>query len=560
MSTNIGLTKSKLGQSSIKTTVSRSIAGAQRSTGASSAMSRTGSLFGIYAQRTSKGSGRHFSYLGYNDEQTWALRHSLNDSRTPVFNNITEGYPHYHEDNSNKGLGIAMGIMAGLGFLGAVSKGITELLATDDTTSRKTSENDKKVIDNKQTISNQRLSKQLKSADSFTDINSVEASMNEQLSGFGNAYKELGETSKQQISEALADENIKAGLEFAGVSLDLSALDLNSINLTDTSSIDDIESAVDSIDKDKEKVEKFSNGQLDSAISSLKSRSDALKTDIRSKDIQIQDLESKLSDPNLDSSLRTTYQNQLDQLKEEKAKLEADKKKVDDAQKELEKIKNTNIPDIIEALETKKGELQDLKETKASLLDKKYELAKEQDEAINNNKKEMDKLSQEIEKLRSSVNDPKKGKANSEKLKTYIDQYNDLAQEMQALYSSLKDAGSTEFKNSKNQKYTVQNVKEDKNYTTVMTPIPFKGAGQNIDSGLSGNALTSAILNMIDTCQPGQTIDIADATYTKGYDGKFVSDRGRIFEEKELKQFLYLGNKNEPESPFDLLNPKLDLN
>ena len=126
MSTNIGLTKSKLGQSSIKTTVSRSMAGAQRSTGASSAMSRTGSLFGIYAQRTSKGSGRHFSYLGYNDEQTWALRHSLNDSRTPVFNNITEGYPHYHEDNSNKGLGIAMGTMAGLGFLGALFGGLKE--------------------------------------------------------------------------------------------------------------------------------------------------------------------------------------------------------------------------------------------------------------------------------------------------------------------------------------------------------------------------------------------------------------------------------------------------
>ena len=114
MSTNIGLTKSKLGKSSIKTTVSRSIAGAQRSTVASSAMSRTGSLFGIYAQRSDK---NPFSYRGYNDEQTWALRHSLNDSRTPVFNNIIEGYPHYHEDNSNKGLGIAMGVGMGLGAL-----------------------------------------------------------------------------------------------------------------------------------------------------------------------------------------------------------------------------------------------------------------------------------------------------------------------------------------------------------------------------------------------------------------------------------------------------------
>ena len=130
MSTNIGLTKSKLGQSSIKTTVSRSMAGAQRSTGASSAMSTNKSIFatnfGIYARRSSTGVGNHFNYRLYNDGKTADLRYSLNGSRTSVFNNITEGYPHYHEDNSNKGFGIAMGTMAGLGFLGALFGGLKE--------------------------------------------------------------------------------------------------------------------------------------------------------------------------------------------------------------------------------------------------------------------------------------------------------------------------------------------------------------------------------------------------------------------------------------------------
>ena len=125
MSTNIGLTKSKLGQSSIKTTVSRSMAGAQRSTGASSAMSTNKSIFatnfGIYARRSSTGVGNHFNYRLYNDGKTADLRYSLNGSRTSVFNNITED-----EDNSNKGLGIAIGTMAGLGFLGALFGGLKE--------------------------------------------------------------------------------------------------------------------------------------------------------------------------------------------------------------------------------------------------------------------------------------------------------------------------------------------------------------------------------------------------------------------------------------------------
>ena len=120
--------------SSTRTNIARSMSTATRSSSASSAMSRTGSLFGIYAQRSTTGLGLHNNYLKYNSSATSALRHSLNDNRTPLFNNI--GFmpmPHHHEDNSNKFMGIMMGVGMGIGLLNTIMKGIADLKAADGT-------------------------------------------------------------------------------------------------------------------------------------------------------------------------------------------------------------------------------------------------------------------------------------------------------------------------------------------------------------------------------------------------------------------------------------------
>lgn len=132
-----GLVKSKLGTtSSIRTTASSSIAGAKRSNGASSAMSRTGTIFsgtgyGVYAQRSTTSLGLHNNYNLYYSAQTSALRHQLNDNRTPLFNNIYAPQTHQHEDKSNKFMGIMMGIGMGASLLGTILKGISDLRAAD---------------------------------------------------------------------------------------------------------------------------------------------------------------------------------------------------------------------------------------------------------------------------------------------------------------------------------------------------------------------------------------------------------------------------------------------
>ena len=132
-----GLVKSKLGTtSSIRTTASSSIAGAKRSNGASSAMSRTGTIFsgtgyGVYAQRSTTSLGLHNNYNLYYSAQTSALRHQLNDNRTPLFNNIYAPQTHQHEDKSNKFMGIMMGIGMGASLLGTILKGISDLKAAD---------------------------------------------------------------------------------------------------------------------------------------------------------------------------------------------------------------------------------------------------------------------------------------------------------------------------------------------------------------------------------------------------------------------------------------------
>ena len=149
MSYTAGIVKLNMQGSSTKKSASSSMAVTTRSTSASSAMSRTGSLFGIYAQRSTTGLGLHNNYLAYNSSSTSALRHSLNDNRPIINNNIGFVPVYYQEDSSSKFLNIMAGISMGAGVLGTILNGVAELKAAgggqDSVSTQTQSENKKEV-------------------------------------------------------------------------------------------------------------------------------------------------------------------------------------------------------------------------------------------------------------------------------------------------------------------------------------------------------------------------------------------------------------------------------
>ncbi len=532
-----------LNVSSPKAAIAANLGSASRSTGVS---------YGIFAQRSLTGSGIHLNNRAFNSASISATRHALNDNRTALFNNIGVAPHRCNNNNGNNTMNKFMAGMMAMNMMAQLTaktvQTINEAKAGDvDKTTKKTTSVTKNMTTGSPSDTpevQKSLNERLNGAATFAEINGVENDLSTKLNGFGAEYGKIGksENGNSLIQDTLSAENVKAGLQSAGVEIDYSKLTLSNITLTDASSIADITKNVGQIDADKKAVEDFQNTQIKPAIESCKNRIDAISTEIRGIDSSISRLEAqKTGDATADKSI----DQQITELKEKKEQLEAEKAKVETAKETLETTVKQQINDITTALEAKKDELNDLKKTKSELMDKKYDLAKDQDEKITKNKTKMDKLNKEIATLRNQTTDPKKGADKLEKLNAKIGEYNDLVAEMKTLYASLKEADATEFTNSKNQKYTVKNGNEDSNYTTVITPVPIKGAGN--DTELTGDIANdnAVILEAIDNCQNGQVIDLGNATYTKGADGNFTSDLGQIFTANQLKQ-IHTQNEMSP--------------
>ena len=506
-----------------------------------------GTSWGIFAQRTMTGLGVQYNNRAFNSGSISATRHALNDNRTEVYNNIG-GFGHVHKNNQSSGMN-PLAMMSMMSMLNKMNnmQGIRQTRSSNST-DRSDILKDIPTNDGKGDVKS--LSNKLSNATSFQTINNIETELGTKLTNFGTEYNKIGKDSSGNnlIEQTLSAEDIKAGLSSAGVNIDYSKLNLSEITLTDASSIQDIETAVGQIDTDKKAVEEFQDSQVKTAIKSCKDKSEALNTEIRGIDSQIQGLEGKKTG---NAEADAGIDQQIKELKEKKAALEAEKAKVDKAKDALETTVKQQISDITSALDTKKDELNDLKKTKSELADKKYDLAKEQDEKINKNKQKMDKLNTEINTLRKSTTDAKKGKDNLNKLNAKINEYNGLVNNMKSLYTSLQNAGATNFTNSKGKNYTVKNTSEDTKYTTIITPIPVQGAGKDLN--LSGDASTQnqAIRAQIENCQVGEAIDIGNGTYTKGADGNFTSDLGQIFTALDLMK-SHIQNQNNPLS--NLLN------
>ena len=532
-----GLPKSKIvSTSSIKTRAANSISTATRSSGASSAMSRTGSLFGIYAQRSTTGLGLHNNYLKYNSPATSALRHSLNDNRTPLFNNI--GFmpmPHRHEDSSNKFLGIMTGVAMGVGILKTVIDAVNET-KSDKITLKSASANNS-VSTNTGTAR----------AENLGDLQTKENKINDNLNNFGENYSKVNQEEKNAIQDALSKENVQAGLKNAGVgNIDFSNLELNEINITADSAEADFDTAIDSISTDIDEVKSFKDDTLAPAKKKLSEKSGELKGNIKATTQNIERNEktvSELTDSigDLQRSLasaktpteKAQIQTKINRLETQKrdleTKIENDKKKLEELNAELDNVAaaqaaiesaESNCDNLVNQLKEQKDNLKELKEQKSDIEQKQYDLAKEQSQDFEKNKTKMQALETKI----NHETDP-------EKKSKLIGEWNSLAGEMSSLYESLSSVNGQSFSGKKGTvqisvdsadvKYT---EKLDDDAASVETKGDTKSSSSNNTSNTSkmDNINITQITSKINSTQIGGTVEINGATYTKNYDGNFT--------------------------------------
>lgn len=530
MSYNAGIVKPKItSNSSIKTRVAGSISTATRSSGASAAMSRNGSLFGIYAQRSTTGLGLHNNYLKYNSSATSALRQSLNANRTPVFNNI--GFvpmPHRHDDSSNKFLNIMMGVTMGVGILKTILDGISDLKAADGSNGT-----EKSSVKNLQTGGSTQTA-------SLGDLQTKESNVDKKLNNFGSEYNKINQEEKAAIQDALSQENVQAGLKEAGVdNIDFSALDLNEINITADSAEADFDTALGSIDTDIKEVTSFKTDTLGSAKKKLSEKFGELKGSIKAlcgdenitnasqanggtigqtkKDIA--ELKGQLNSAPVEQ--RTEIQAQIRELEARQEQLEKQLNNYIKQRDEVVAAQNaiasaeSNCDNLVNQLKEQKEQLKDLKEQKADIDKEQYKLAKQQTEEFEKNKKQMDGLETKIQY-----------ETNSDKKSKLIGQWNELAGEMSSLYKSLSSVNGQTF-DGKNGSVKVSIDSADIKYTKRLdNESSSVGDNSSVENKKEAGGIslddTMKITNKIMSTQIGGTVEVNGATYTKGLDGKFM--------------------------------------
>ncbi len=522
MSGNIpGLSKPRIRTQSTKTTVASSIATATRSSSASSTLASKRSVFGginygINAQRSTVGVGLHNNYISYNSAGTSALRHQLNDNRTPLFNNIyTFDYqrPSFMQDNNSNKFGnimagVGMGVGAAVSVLGMLNElgiiGNTDSTPSASETNTKNDSGDTNVIDSGSFDKN-----------SLSSWQSKEASINEQISNFGNEYSDVNRTYKENIENSLKNDAAE-GFKLAGIQVpDLTALDLNEITVNENSTEEDFEAAKTSISNDINEVNKFKDDTLGGIMTNLDKKKGVLNTDLRSTESTITKLESQLSseraasEPN--STLIGKLENMIKEAKTKEKELKQNIESIEKAKTAVDKVAKENCDALVTDLNKQKERLDELKNQKSEIDKKQYELAEKQSKEFDKNKQEMDKLMIQIN-----------GAPNAEKKSKLVAKWNELADEMSTLYESLNSANGETFTNDKNKSVTISVNNGDDKYTHRLNDDG--SVVQDDNDSSSGGQLSKRmeLSNKINSIGVGQTITINGQTFKKGHDGTFT--------------------------------------
>lgn len=519
-----------------KASIAANLGSASRSTGVS---------YGIFAQRTLTGSGIHLNNRAFNGASISATRHALNDNRTVLFNNI--GMPHRcNHDQGNNTMNkfmagmMAMNMLAQMGAQTAAIIKEAKANKTDDVdkTNKKTT-NSTVTPGGPTSPSNQTvtlggsnptertlsLSDRLKGAGTFTEIKDIESEIGTKLSGFNTEYQKIGkdESGNSLIQQTIAE--INEGIQIAGVTQDLTVPTLSVISLSADSDIAAIDTAISTIDDTDLKNINTYSGTIDKAVKSLKDKSGELGRSIDT-------LQNQLDRTPEDAPGRANIQTQLDNLK-------AQKEKVDQAKETLETTVKQQIQDIKDGLEAKKNELKELKKTKENLVNKKYELAKSQMNTLTENARTMRTLKREIDGLRGKTE-----KADINRLRQKIDEYNRYVPAMAEAYNSLAALGNElqNIKDAKGNKLTnvpATGITTYKEFITPITQIPVAGAGSDVTTLQAGNVLGDR----------ASVISLGEHTYVQDNNGDFVDETGKVTNRAEFLALALQNGVQVPEQP-----------
>ncbi len=396
---------------SAKQAIATNLGSKPRSTG--------GVSYGIFAQRSTTGLGLHLTNRGFNTSGMSALRHSLNDNRTMLFNNI--GHVHHNQQvgggNSMNKYMAAMMAMKMFGELGGTVAAAIRGSKTDAPTSKRT---DAPVENQEQVVSSG--NPQVNNNGNTNQYNNIKTSLADNTSQIKNLAGEVNnfdEGTNQKIKN-LFNSGSKAleGLTLAGLNVDsIANINLTDVNLGDDPSFNDIKSAAQTIENNVKTYQtKIDN--IQGHITSCETKKGNIQRDIgniqsntmltsEQKQQQIQEL-----------------QNQMNQIEAAISALKQAKQEVENDKKELEQ---------------KKDQMNQLKEQKENLLNQRHDLAEKDNEELTKLNTQKNKLKGEIDGLRGKAYSAK----DKEKLNNKIKEFNNIITQMQGLYTSLKSLGLT---------------------------------------------------------------------------------------------------------------------
>lgn len=275
----------------------------------------------------------------------------------------------------------------------------------------------------------------LKNINSFSDIDNLQEQNLKSLENFNEGYQQA--SVKTSVSTTLENTDVKAGLALIGnCDLDTAPLELSAVNISVSSP--DFKGAVEIIDKDISEINTYVSTNISSAQTQLADVIGDLTGEIAKYKNQLVKLDQSDNDYNFISALLNNAEEKLNYARE--------------AQKALTDV-TSKCNESIAKLNVKKAEVQKAQNTHNQLLDKKYDMAKEQDEKLGKVNAEIAKLNAEIAKLGTPEAGSKDQKKLNELRAKIISAYN----ESTALITSLKSA-PTPIKNSGGTEYTIKNL------------------------------------------------------------------------------------------------------
>ena len=330
------------------------------------------------------------------------------------------------------------------------------------------------------TITSGSFTSSLSGAKSFAEVNKIENEISQKKATLNTDYKEVGTKATANVDEILGGEGVSNGMKLAGVEIDKTVFTLSELNP------EDFEGSIKTIDRDITKIGDFKTKDLTQAKAKISEKSGQISGTLTVKKGELERFKADLAtlqSTNKDgcnNAKIAELQKQIDKLeKEEIPKLEEQKKQIEAAEKAVDQI-STEAQNTIDSLNAKKTEIEDMKKAEDGMKDKKYDLAKSQDEELGKTMQKLEKLNKEINELMQSDKSPdkydKKDEKRANKLSGLMAQRTGLYTQLGQLVSSLSSAGETTFKNSKNQSYTIKNL-EKANSMISSQPVDTSGNG-----------------------------------------------------------------------------------